>query len=171
MITKSVHFTSGVSTYVEDAVMHTKGKVQFSGKTYYTVDVCAEYGCYYLGMKGGWNAFAFTGKCTKKDSYTQYEYYRDYNNTTIEFGRNRYVTEITPSWELHTGWLTDDQAENMVKNLFSSTQVYLHDLAENKIIPVVITDTTATYKTYANNNRKLIQYAVNFKASQDVVRR
>ena len=59
----------------------------------------------------------------------------------------------------------------MVLNLFPSTKVYIHDLAEGRIMPVVITDTKAEYKTRRNNGKQLIQYTVNCKAAQDMARR
>ena len=172
MATITIHFTSGVSTYVADASAYVGERISFSGKSYYTVTECdGEYGMYYLNATGGMDAFLFQGKCKRTDNFTQYEYYRDYDNNTIDPGRNRYVTEITPSWELHTGWLTEDEAENMVVNLFPSTKVYIHDLAAGKIMPVVIPDTKAEYKTRRNNGKNLISYTVNCKGAQDVARR
>ena len=169
---KTIHFPSGVSTYGCDAAEYKNERVSFNGKSYYTVTACdGEYGMYYLNSTGGMDAFLYQGKCKRTDNYAQYEYYRDYDTGTIDPGRNRYVTEITPSWELHTGWLTEDQAANMVLNLFPSTQVYIHDLAEGRIMPVVITDTKAEYKTRRNNGKQLIQYTVNCKAAQDMARR
>ena len=167
-----IHFTSGVSTYVCDAAQYDGMDISFSGKTYYKVGACdGEYGMYYLNATGGMDAFLFQGKCKRTDNYSQYEYYRDYDNGSLDPGRLRYVTEITPSWELHTGWLTEDEAENMVFNLFPSTKVYIHDLVAGKIIPVVITDTKAEFKTRRNNGKNLIQYTVNCKAAQDMARR
>lgn len=168
----NIHFSSGVSTYIMEVPNSTGLTISFSGKTYYTVSACdGEYGMYYLNATGGMDAFLFQGKCKRTDNYSQYEYYRDYETGSIDPGRNRYVTEITPTWELHTGWLTEDQAANMVFNLFPSTKVYIHDLAEGKIMPVVITDTKAEYKNRRNNGKQLIQYTVNCKAAHDMARR
>ena len=121
-----VSVSSGVSTYVVDASNYIGAKLVFNEYVLYDVNYCGDAALYYLNAKGGYDAFLIEGLVKRTDKYTQGDYHKAYDNTTIEFGRNRYITEITPSWELHTGWLTDDQAKRLVKNLFPSTKVWLH---------------------------------------------
>lgn len=169
MVTVTV--PSGVSTYVCDAANFSGHKVKVSGQTLYDVNHCGDAALYYLNSVGGYDAFLIEGKVLRTDKYTQQDYYKSYDNTTIEFGRTRYITEITGSWELHTAYLRDEEAERLVRNLFPSTRVWLHLLGEDIVTPVVITDTSATYKTFRNNGEKLVAYTIKVDASQTADRR
>lgn len=132
---------------------------------------CAEYGLYYVNARGGWDAFAIQGTGLKKDNVTQYTTDRSFNNTTREFEANRYLAEIKTSYELNTHYLTDEQAENLSKNLLSSNLVYIHNLKDGTIKPVIITDNAITYQTYQTNGKKLAQYKISVTESQSKIRR
>ncbi len=156
---------SGVSTYVTDAINYAGCTVAVSGTTLYDVNYCGDAVLYYLNSRGGWDAFLLP-YIKRVDKYTQQDYYKAYDNSTIEFGRKRFLTEITPTWELGTDWLSDEQAERLCRNLLPSTQVYLHTLDDDIIRPVVITDNQAEYKTYENQNNQLVSYKIKVEASQ-----
>ena len=135
----------------------------------YTVgggNACGEVALYYKNRKGGWDAFLIEGTVTKKDEYTKYTYNRSFNNNTLEFENGTYHSQIVTSYVLNTGWLNDQESDNLAFNLLSSNEVYLHNLCTNKVYPVVIKDNTATYKTYKNNSRKLVNYQINVEESQ-----
>lgn len=166
----NISIPSGVSTYVADAVAYTGKKILVDGCELYDVNYCGDAALYYLGEKGQWDAFLISGKVLRTDRYAQGDFYKSFDNTTIEFGKKRWLNEIRPSWELHTSYLTDEQAERLVRNLLPSTQVYLHDLVNDKIYPVLITDTSAEYKTYANQGEKLVAYTIGVEASQGMER-
>lgn len=134
-------------------------------------NACAEYGLYYVNARGGWDAFAIQGTGVKKDSITQYKTDKSFNNTTREFEANRYLSEIKTSYTLNTHYLTDEQSENLAKNLFASNLVYLHNLKDGTIKPVIITDTSVSYQTYQTNGKKLSQYKINVEESQSKLRR
>ena len=168
----SISFPSGVTTYVADAYAYDRRKLSYSGETFYDVNYCGRFCVYYTNARGGWDAYLFESpKWTRKDTMNSFEYSKAYVNTTHEFGRNKYVTELIPTWALNTSWMSEGEAERFAKNLIPSQCVYLHDLDEDRLWPVTITDTSAEYKTNINQNRQGIRYAVNFKASQDLVRR
>ena len=131
-----------------------------------TGNCCGEVALYYKNRKGGWDSFLIEGTVTKKDTYTKYTYNRSFNNNTLEFENGTYHSQIVTSYVLNTGWLTDQQSDNLAFNLLSSNEVYLHNLISDKVYPVVITDNTATYKTYKNNSRKLVNYQINVEESQ-----
>lgn len=156
---------SGVSTYVFDALTYAGEKVLIDGCELYDVNYCGDAALYYLNSRGGWDAFLLP-YIKRVDKYTQQDYYKAYDNSTIEFGRKRFLTEITPTWELGTDWLTDEQAERLCRNLLPSTQVYLHTLDDDIIRPVVIVDNQAEYKTYENQNNQLVSYKIKVEASQ-----
>lgn len=127
---------------------------------------CGEIALYYKNRKGGWDSFLIEGTVTKKDTYTKYTYNRSFNNNTLEFENGTYHSQIITSYMLNTGWLSDTESDNLAFNLLSSNEVYLHNLCTDKVYPVVITDNTATYKTYKNNSRKLVNYQINVEESQ-----
>lgn len=156
---------SGVSTYVFDALTYAGEKVLIDGCELYDVNYCGDAALYYLNSRGGWDAFLLP-YIKRVDKYTQQDYYKAYDNSTIEFGRKRFLTEITPTWEIGTDWLSDEQAERLCRNLLPSTQVYLHTLDDDVIRPVVIVDNQAEYKTYENQNNQLVSYKIKVEASQ-----
>lgn len=129
-------------------------------------NACGEIALYYKNRKGGWDSFLVEGNVTKKDEYTKYTYNRSFNNNTLEFENGTYHSQIVTSYVLNTGWLNDQQSDNLAFNLLSSNEVYLHNLCTDKVYPVVIKDNTATYKTYKNNSRKLVNYQINVEESQ-----
>ena len=127
---------------------------------------CGEIALYYKNRKGGWDSFLIEGTVTKKDEYTKYTYNRSFNNNTLEFENGTYHSQIITSYVLNTGWLSDTESDNLAFNLLSSNEVYLHNLCTDKVYPVVIKDNSATYKTYKNNSRKLVNYQINVEESQ-----
>ena len=131
-----------------------------------TGNSCGEIALYYKNRKGGWDSFLIEGTYTKKDEYTKYTYNRAYNNNGIEFENGTYHSQIVTSYQLNTGWLNDTQSANLAFNLLSSNEVYLHSLCDDKVYPVVIKDNSATYKTYHNNQKKLVNYQINVECSQ-----
>lgn len=140
--------------------------------TYYADNVCgAEYALYYLNAKGGWDALVIEGSSTRTDKVDRHQYNKTYNNQTIEYERNAYISEITTSWKLNTGLLDDEQAHKLCWHLLSSNRVYLHDLTYDKVYPVVITNTQNIYNTYKNNGHQPIQYEILITESQTKLRR
>ena len=162
--------SSGVSTYVTNASLYIGEKVIIDGKKYYDVNYCGDAALYYLSSRGSWEAFLIEGLVKRTDKYAQQDYYKSFDNTTIEFGRRRFLTDIKRTWELNTGWLSDEEAEAVATDIFPSTQVYLHLLDTDEILPVVITDTQVEHKTYENQNYQLVSYRINVEASQSSAR-
>ena len=132
---------------------------------------CGEYALYYLNAYGGWDALLIDGTVLKKSTITQYTTDRNINNSRIEFEQMKYINEIQDAYEINTGFLTDEQAANLSNNLIPSKEVYLHFLNEDKLIPVLITDTNVTYQTYQTNNLQMPQYKINVKESQIKLRK
>lgn len=132
---------------------------------------CGDYAIYYLGSHGCWRSFLFEGYCRKTDNYTQYEYNKSFDNTTIQFEQGRYISEINTTYELTTGWLEDSQAENFAKNLVGSNMAYLHDLRNGRVFPVLIDETGVDYKTYKTNGRHLVSYTIRVRESQNRIRK
>lgn len=147
-------------------VLNTKTEVITQVGMVNSGNSCGEIALYYKNRKGGWDAFLIEGTVTKKDKYTKYTYNRSYNNNTLEFENGTYHSQIITSYQLNTGWLNDQESENLAFNLLSSNEVYLHCLCTNQVYPAVITDNSVNYKTYRNNSRKLVNYRINCDLSQ-----
>lgn len=73
------------------------------------------------------------------------------------------MNEITSSWTLYTDDMSDG---SKMYHLLESTDVYLHNLKNDEIIPVVITDTNCEYKTYSNQGNKRFNYTINVEESK-----
>ena len=172
----NITINSGVTTYVENAASHIGSlvRIRLSGGTntdvIYDVNYCGSFGCYYVGKRGGWNAFLFEGNCKRTDEVDRHKINKFYLNTTSDFGEKTYVSEITPTYELSTGWLNDRQSERFATDLMQSNTIYLHDLADDRIFPVEITDSKTLVKKF-KDERKLISYTLNVEASQTRIRR
>lgn len=165
------HYTDGMLKLKTNVTSSNAVRTYKSDGNYPTQVQCADVALYYLNAKGGWDAFLIEGRATKKDTITQYTTDQVFNNTTYEFEKNRYVAEIATSYELVTGYLTDEQSAKFAKNLVSSNKVYMHHLKEGWIKPVVIDDTSVTYQTYRGNNRKMSQYKLTVSFSQSKIRK
>lgn len=134
-------------------------------------NTCGKYAIYYLNSYGGWDSFLFEGEVIKEDNISQYTTDRTYNNTEPQFEIQRYVSEIQSSYVCNTGWLSDEQATILTKNLLSSNLCYLHNLESGDIIPVIIDEKSAKYQTYKNNGNLMAQYEIRIKESQTRIRR
>lgn len=168
MLKLRTYRTSNSNNYYVTTVGGT-GDAQTLG---YTTQVkCAPYVLYYLNSYGGWDAFVIEGTVLKKDNFTTFKTDRAFNNTTLEFETNKYVQEVRTTYELNTGLLNDEQSSNLSKNLLGSVKVYLQNIDEGWVKPVIITDGAATYQTYQTNGRKLSQYKITVQESQSKVRR
>lgn len=138
----------------------------------YTRYVCgAEYALYYLDARGGWDAFLIEGNSLRTDKIGRHQYNKTYNNQTIEYEKNTYISEIETSWKLNTGILDDIQGHKLCWNLLASNRVYLHDLKADKIVPVVITNSQNVYNTYKNSDHQPVQYQIEVVESQTKLRK
>jgi len=83
--------------------------------------------------------------------------YNNYNPSNI-------VQDVltTKSLTLNTGFLRDEYNETM-RQLFQSEDIWIRD--ENKTLPVVVKDSSFTYKTSLND--KLVNYTVQFEFAFD----
>lgn len=143
---------SQIMSYVIDGVEHP------------VVDCSTGYVLYYINPWGGYDWFVIKGKVDIVDELTQYTYTQNYNNTTYQFGKRRYLSEINRNYKMTTHWLKQDESDRMWYLLESNT-VYLHNLKENKIMPVIIKDTSVEHKQ-KNRGNKIIQYQFTVTESQ-----
>lgn len=163
------HYVPGMLTL--NTVRSSSYVTSISNINYNKQVKCSPYALYYLNAYGGWDSFLIEGTVKKKNTFTTYQTDKVFKNTSIEFETNKYVQEIKTSYELNTGWLNDEQSANLSKNLMGSLRVYLHDIQNDIIKPVIITDENVSYQTYQTNGKKLCQYKINITESQSKVRK
>lgn len=143
--------------------------VYIGDNEYEMVDDCkVKYMVYYVNPWGGMDWFPIKGRVTKSDNITPYTYTKNYNNTTLEFGKNRYLAEINRTYTLNTSWLTEEES-NKMWYLLESNIVYLHNLESDELMPVVIKDTTVEHKDRTILSSR-IKYSINVELSQTLER-
>lgn len=153
-----------------DSIRVTVTKTRTNQNTY-TIQACGDYALYYVQSNGAWSSFAVDGKVIEGKNIDTFNYRKVINNNKIADRENiRYQSNIKPNWSINTGWLKDDESENLFNNLLTSNNIYLHKISENKIWPVHITDTQATNKQF-NNERKLISYTINLESDNLLIRK
>lgn len=134
------------------------------------VDTCYNYCLYYLNSNGGWDSLLVEGNVKKSDNIKSSYYTTNVDNTTNEFGKTKYINVIDTYYTLHTDWFNDDEQERFA-NLIESTEVYLHNLNTDKILPVNITNNTFEYKTFTNNGKKKWYNTIEVEVAQQRIRR
>ena len=160
----------GTSAFDVGAVSDTI-KVVIGSLTYNVVPDCYKYALYYINAYGGWDHLLVEGTDLEADSLERHFREQEYDNGNISNrGRVNYVNEVTKSWTLNTGLLTDDQASRMY-HLINSPLVYLCEIASSTFIPVVITTNTCEYKTYRNQGNRMFNYQLTIELAQNRIRR
>ena len=134
----------------------------------YDMDNCGEGFLLYKNRFGGWDSFLIEGNIYKYDEYTKLSgVYPQYPNN-YGYSREKITDRntIKTIYEIHTGWLTDEQAEKLVFHLMSSTTVALRIFSDNNMgsfpynmISVSITNTSVEYKKF-KNGKKMINYTI-----------
>jgi hypothetical protein len=84
--------------------------------------------------------------------------------------KSNYLNEIEKSITLHTSWLSDEQSLRM-HHLLNSTDVYMHDLEKNSILPVILEGSSTPYKTFKGEGGKLVNYTIEVTIAQTRMRR
>lgn len=119
------------------------------------------YTLYFLNLRGGISILQLEGRNDKSITAERTEiehsggYYRSKPMTSTM------LVNKSNNYELNTGWLTDEQSNN-VQELLSSTQIYLQTYDVGRLIPIVISDTEMSVK---NVNRDSL-YNYTFKVKE-----
>jgi hypothetical protein len=124
---------------------------------------------YYVNGYGGWDSLLINGNNKKNDKITSSYYSKQFNNTTIDFGKTKFNNIITTSYTLYTDWFTDEE-QSKLWHLLESTNVYLHNLETDRIEPCIITNTNCEYKTFTNNGKKKFYNTINVEIAQERIR-
>lgn len=146
------------------------------------VDSDTVYQLVYLNKHGGWDQLSVFGTAKRVDSISRESVVRRgvflaptgdglVRDQEMNYpdGRITTHTSITPTWELHTGFIFNERIPNNWHHLVESNQVYLMVYRDGfrfgerpyDMIPVNITNTTLEYKTYRNSGRQVYSYTIN----------
>lgn len=165
--TFTLQLTSDMADNVIEIYDDIAGKVLAS---YEVRNTCVEYALYYLNAHGGYDHLLINGTTKRSDNIKRTEITRVVDNTTLKHGRSDVHTEITRTWRLNTGHLTDAQWAK-THHLLGSTHVFLQNLDSGEIVPVVIKANKADFNTYRNNGRKMSQLSIDVEESTKRERR
>ena len=144
--------------------------VTVGGVTYEVVGDCYRYALYYLNAVGGWDSLLLEGVCVPSASVDRHSYERDYDGADLSArGTDNFVNEITRSWTLRTGVLTDAQASRM-HHLLNSTKVYLLDIPAGQMLPVVLSTDSYEEKSFKSGGRAPVQYEMTATLAQQRLR-
>lgn len=152
----------------QKVVTTTKGSASYTNtvSTQSASNYCGRFALIYLEPSGKWGSYLMEGTYSISDTFNSYTTERNYDNQTLEFGKDRHINEVSTQYELNTGWLSDSDSELFAKNILRSIKVYLQDIDNNKIIPVIITDSNVERKRY-KNEKALISYSVTVEESHN----
>jgi hypothetical protein len=160
----------GTCTFLAYAVADTE-RIIVNGNTYNVVTDCARYALYYVNAFGGWDQFLIEGNDMETDSLQRFILEHEYDNgSQLNAGKVNYVSEVTKSWTLNTGWMTDEAGQRM-HHLLNSCMVYLVDISTQDTFPVIITTNTCEYKTFKNQGRRAVNYSFTIELAQNRIRR
>lgn len=135
---------------------------------YEEVSTCSDdlWAIYYLNRYGGFDSYLIEGYVSRTDKFERKSIIKPYNNEAFEVGNKPYLTNVTPSYEIHTGWMNDKESEILASNLLQTTRAYLHKIGTTELIPVVITDADVLYKNHKNSGRRLLNYTINVEQAR-----
>lgn len=144
-------------------------RIRIGGYDFNVKQTCYDYCLYYTNAFGGWDSLLIQGNVLKSDKITSSYYSKTFNNTTIDFEKVKYHNNLITSYQLYTDWFNDEQ-QSKLHHLLESTEVYLHNLVDNEIYPVIITNTKCDWKTFKNNGKKKWYNTINVELSQSKIR-
>lgn len=130
---------------------------------------CRRFALYYVNALGGWDCLLCAEKSAQTDSYDRERHTRSIDNSALSARDNvEHQNNITRTLELHTDYLTDEQAARM-HHLLGSTMVYLYDTLTQTATPVNITNSLCEYKEYQRG--RLNEYTISVEVARTMIRR
>lgn len=165
--------TYDLSYYIPNVLSTAKTVTFKKGYTsLFTYDqtYCGNGAIYYRNRWGGWDSFLIEGNVYKSDSYEKEQFTSSNVLNTDQFSWDKRTNKIkiSSTYEVHTGWLTDEESERLVFHLMSSPDVYFQPFENNilnSVYAVNITNSTAEYKKF-RNGRKLNNYTISLEESK-----
>lgn len=133
--------------------------------TYEVVDKCDRYALYYKNPFGGYDHLLMEGRCFRTGSVDRQTFVADYDNNYRGRETWDFQNEITDSYTMNTGLLTEDESSRM-PYLLDSPDVFLCDITASKLlVPCVVS--TSAYEVKVRNGREMINYTLEVRVAQD----
>ncbi len=164
---KSVRLAGSGTAVFSPAQWGDVRRIVINGQTYDVAKKCNRYVIYYLNAHGGWDSLLIEAASSEEDRLTRHAMNKE---GVYEREKSNYLNEIEKSITLHTSWLSDEQSLRM-HHLLNSTDVYLHDLDNNVILPVILEGSATPYKTFKGEGGKLVNYEIKSVIAQKRKRR
>lgn len=144
--------------------------ITIGGYSFKVVPECQNrYALYYVNKEGGLDYLLCHGKTVDKYSSDKTEVllYADHKDRR-QFSNRVIHQEVSKSYELNTGFITDERSENM-HHLIVSPKIWIHDLDLNTITSCTINENSVSIKNY--NNDRTYSYTFNVTESQEYIRK
>ena len=118
-----------------------------------------KYCLYYKNLYGGYDSILLNPTSQLSASITDNTLTTDYDTTVLGHYKRSYSKTIQNKWTLKTNLLNDTQSEKM-RHIYTSNQMWLHNLETGKLYAVNPVDKTFTEKTYKSNKHKPVSYTI-----------
>lgn len=160
-----VNRSVGANSITTFTLNDTSGdKINIGDISYDVVKNCIEYQLIYLNKIGGYDVVNLNGRTQIEDEFEGLEHVKTILNTSNYHEKNKWLNEVKRVFNGNIFWLNNEQAERL-QHLYSSIQVWLYDIKNDRMIPVVIEDKSIDYQ----NNKKLISFNVRVSESKTKV--
>ena len=118
-----------------------------------------KYCLYYKNLYGGYDSILLNPTSQLSASITDSTLTTDYDTTVLNHYKRSYSKTIQNKWTLKTNLLNDTQSEKM-RHIYTSNQMWLHNLETGKLYAVNPVDKTFTEKTFKSNKHKPLSYTI-----------
>ena len=118
-----------------------------------------KYCLYYKNLYGGYDSILLNPTSQLSASITDNTLTTDYDTTVLGHYKRSYRKTIQNKWTLKTNLLNDTQSEKM-RHIYTSNQMWLHNLETGRLYAVNPVDKTFTEKTYKSNKHKPLSYTI-----------
>ena len=118
-----------------------------------------KYCLYYKNLYGGYDSILLNPTSQLSASITDNTLTTDYDTTVLGHYKRSYSKTIQNKWTLKTNLLNDTQSEKM-RHIYTSNQMWLHNLETGKLYAVNPVDKTFTEKTFKSNKHKPLSYTI-----------
>ena len=144
--------------------------VKIGGVTYNVTKKCPMYCLYYKNPFGGYDHLVLLGKCRRNRAGERDTFVADYDNRYKQREEWTFQNQVTESYTLNTGFLTDEQSEKM-PYLLDSPDVYLVYLgAATTFIPVKIATDSYQVKRFGRGE-SMVNYQFDVEVTQKEYKR
>ena len=162
--TETLHSNSIYHLLLDASEFSNGSKVRVLGEVYELVDDCIEYQLIYSNKSGGFDVINLNGRTQIEDKFEALYHSKSVLNTTAQHEKSKWLNGVKRVFTGNIFWLNKRQAER-VEHLFSSTMVWLYDIKMDKMIPVVIDDSSVDYK----KNNKLMAFQIKLSESHSKI--